>query len=491
VRQSSRLVINTSSMLVRSGLTIVLALFTTRIVLAELGAIDFGIFGAIGATAGFSMILSNALTSAAMRHMSYDLGRGDERSLREHFNSALLVYGGIAVLITLLGWALADPVVQLLGIPADREAVARLAVVLSAASMGMLSLEAPFQAIVLVHQKHHIYAATGVLNAAARLGAAASIGLFPADALLVWTALLVGVQALSAAALAAAAMARLPDARPDPRLFRGRKIRDLFTFGGWSVLDDASWRFRMKGAQILLFVLFGAAVTASYEIGSRVAGYQRSLVGPIRKSILPVVVSSHGAGKSQATRDLALIAGKYLFIASSIALVPIALETRTVLGLWLGAEQVAQLEAVEGLIAILAVWLLYSNLGLGFVFVNRAEGRLAAFTIWSTAIDASALLLGWLLVEFIWNGPLAIPTATCVAVAARLLFQVSHAGKIVGVGLGEWARRTVLPAHVPLVGGLAAALLVRESMEPSALRLGAVLMAYVTVASVTGWLFAL
>lgn len=482
---------NTASMLGRSALSIVLALFTTRIVLAQLGAVDFGIFGAVGATAAFSMILSNALTAAAMRHMSYDLGRGDLRSLREHFNSALLVYAALAALIVLLGWVLADPVVRLLSVPEEREGVARLAVVLSAGSLAMLSLEAPFQSIVLVHQKHHLYAATGVLNAAARLAAAACIGLIPADRLVVWTGLLVGVQALSAAALAAAAMARLPDARPDPRLFRVRKIADLFAFGSWSVLGDAAWRFRMKGGQILLNVLFGPAVNASYEVGSRVAGYQRSLVGPIRKSVLPVVVSSHGAGRSESTRDLALVTGKYLFIASALVLVPVALETGAVLNLWLGAEQVNQLEAAEGLIALLAVWLLYANLGQGFVYVNRAEGRLAGFTLWSTLIDASSLVVAWALVTFVWSDPLAVPAATCIAIAAQLIFQVTHAGRIVGVGLGQWARRTVLPSHIAVGLGFSAALAAQALTPVGLARLLAVFAAMSGVTLAAAWLFAL
>jgi O-antigen/teichoic acid export membrane protein len=71
VRQSTKLVVNSGTMLARTIGNVVLALFTTRLVVNELGQVDFGLFSLVGVTVGLSAVLSDALQAAGQRHLSH------------------------------------------------------------------------------------------------------------------------------------------------------------------------------------------------------------------------------------------------------------------------------------------------------------------------------------------------------------------------------------------------------------------------------------
>ena len=87
ITNKKRIAKNTVFLYIRMIITMVVSLFTTRVVLQTLGVEDYGIYQTIG---GFVMLLgylNGALSAGSSRFLTYELGTGNTTKLRDTFSS--------------------------------------------------------------------------------------------------------------------------------------------------------------------------------------------------------------------------------------------------------------------------------------------------------------------------------------------------------------------------------------------------------------------
>ena len=74
-KDHSRIVKNSLFLYFRMILTLVVTLYTSRVVLNVLGVEDFGIYNVIGGVVTMMAFLSGAMSSATQRFLSFELGK--------------------------------------------------------------------------------------------------------------------------------------------------------------------------------------------------------------------------------------------------------------------------------------------------------------------------------------------------------------------------------------------------------------------------------
>src|SRR5690606_41834994 len=80
-------------------LSMVVSLYTSRLILNVLGVQDFGIHSVVGGVVSLFAVLSSAMSTATQRFLAVNIGRKDWEKLRVTFNATLLIHIGIALLI--------------------------------------------------------------------------------------------------------------------------------------------------------------------------------------------------------------------------------------------------------------------------------------------------------------------------------------------------------------------------------------------------------
>lgn len=96
---NKRIAKNTLVLYFRMFLTMVVGLYTSRVVLATLGVEDYGIYGIVGGVVGMMGFLNSAMAGATSRFLTYELGRGDEERLQKTFSSAMIVHIIISLIV--------------------------------------------------------------------------------------------------------------------------------------------------------------------------------------------------------------------------------------------------------------------------------------------------------------------------------------------------------------------------------------------------------
>lgn len=99
---NKRIARNTMMLYIRMGITMLVGLYTSRVVLQVLGVSDYGIYGVVGGIVAFMGFLNGSMSGATSRFLTYELGRGIEGKLKETFVSAFWVHLIIAVIIFVL-----------------------------------------------------------------------------------------------------------------------------------------------------------------------------------------------------------------------------------------------------------------------------------------------------------------------------------------------------------------------------------------------------
>lgn len=81
-KDAKRIAKNTIYLYLRQMISILISLYTSRVVLSALGVVDYGIYNVVG---GIVVLFSFISTSGAQRFLAYDLEKGDLKKLNETF----------------------------------------------------------------------------------------------------------------------------------------------------------------------------------------------------------------------------------------------------------------------------------------------------------------------------------------------------------------------------------------------------------------------
>lgn len=100
---NDRIAKNTIFLYFRMLCTIVVSLYTSRIILQTLGVNDYGIYQTVGGVAGLlSYIINGSLASGSSRFITFEMGRRDKGKLSDTFSSLLTVHLLFGVVVALL-----------------------------------------------------------------------------------------------------------------------------------------------------------------------------------------------------------------------------------------------------------------------------------------------------------------------------------------------------------------------------------------------------
>ena len=99
---SKRIAKNTFLLYFRMLFTMMVSLYTSRVVLATLGVEDFGIYNVVGGVVTMFAIISTSLSSAISRFITIELGKGDLRRLKTVFSTAVVIQFLMALVVVIL-----------------------------------------------------------------------------------------------------------------------------------------------------------------------------------------------------------------------------------------------------------------------------------------------------------------------------------------------------------------------------------------------------
>jgi O-antigen/teichoic acid export membrane protein len=486
MKQSTRLILNATSMLGRLGFTLCIGLVVTRLLLRTLGPVDFGLVVALGATGAMLEFITAGMTTSVQRQLSYEVGRKEAGQVNQAFTTAWLTFVTLAAFAWIVGEALTPVVMNVLTIPPDRADAAWWVYQCTLITLVLAITATPYHALVVANQHVYVTALADSLTSLLRLGAVLTVIAAPWDRMVTYAALQLAGLAVVRWGVALYCLLRLTGARPKLANFDRAHLKQMANLAGWTMVGDLSWRLRMQGGTVLLNIFFGPIINSGYGIAVQIGGYIMQVAQAMRLAVLPAIVGAEESGNRQNLHRLVLVAGKYVVLVVSLLIVPLGLEAEQALALWL--DEVPPYTVV--FTRLVMIWCLGYVLTIGHNMALLAGGDIGWYTR-QTALNSFAVLFAAAAGFYFGLPPWFLPVATIIGVAWLLVIAVWGIGAEIGLPPIRWMRESFVPAISAIAIASAGALAVRTSMSESVWRMPLVAAAYAIVALPVIWFYAL
>ena len=381
---NKRIAQNTIYLYLRMIFTMLVTLYTSRVILEKLGVDDFGIYQAVGGIVGFLSFLNGALGTGSSRFLTYELGRGDKDRLKRTFSSLLTAHIILALIIVLLAetvglWFLYNKMV----IPPDRMDAAVVTFHFSIATAFLSITQSPYNASIISHEKMNVYAYASIFEVLGKLGVCYMLSLSSYDKLMVYAVLIFMVQA------ALMIFYRLYCTRHYEEtkykfIWDKEIIRPVISFSGWSLFADGTTALSKQGILVLLNMFFLPAVVSARAVSLQVNTAANQLVNNFQTAVNPQVVKLYAVKDYEGSKRLLLQATKFSFFLMLMVCLPIVFLADPLLHFWLGANVP---EYTTIFLQIVIVQSLFQVFDRSLFMPLYAKGRMKENALITPAID--------------------------------------------------------------------------------------------------------
>lgn len=326
---------NTLFLYLRTLFTMLISLYTSRIVLEKLGISDYGIYNVVGGISSSFVFLSSALSNATHRYLNYEIGRGNQTKLNQIFNLNFIIYFTYAIISILIidsgGLWLVN---NKLTIPLERLAAAKWILHSTSISLFFTILCSVYESVLISRENMKIYAYIGMFDAIIKLIIAFSLTLVSVDKLKLYAILLLLATLISKSILIIYAIKNYTETKL--KFFWNRKIFiEMFSFSGWNLLDASIFLLNDQGINLLLNIFFGPAINAARGVSLQIKSAITNFSSGFLLAMRPQIVKSYASEDIEYFKSLIYNCGKFTFFLLWIICLPVILRVSDILAIWL------------------------------------------------------------------------------------------------------------------------------------------------------------
>ena len=327
---------NTLFLFFRTLLIMGISLYTSRVVLAELGVEDYGIYNVVGGIVSMLAFLNSAMVQASQRYLSFAQGTNDLENQKKVFSTSILIHATIAIIVVLLLetiglWYVNNKVV----LPAERLYAANIIYQLSILIFLSRILVVPYNASVIAHEKMDIYAYISIADYMLQLGLVFILQCMTYDKLVTYGIMMLAVACVYFVIYVL--YTKYKFAECSFHWYKDWKLyKEMFCFASWAFLGGAGFVARNQGVNLVINLFCGPAVNAARGVAYQVSAAVQTLISSFQQSMNPQITKRYAAGDRKSMMALVRAGSKYSFLLLLICFVPILVRPEYILKLWLG-----------------------------------------------------------------------------------------------------------------------------------------------------------
>lgn len=334
---TKRIAKNTLMLYARMLFSMLVSLYTSRVILNALGVEDYGIYNVVGGFVAMFSLISNSLSSSVSRFLTFELGRGDKLRLKETFSTSMLVHITLALIVFILAESLGVWFLNTyMTIPSNRLYAANWVFQASVISFMFGLTCVPYNASIASHEHMSAFAYIGMLDVIFRLLIVLFIAYVPFefDKLITYSLLLLGVSLLLQCIYLWYCRKNFEECRF--RLYFNKECwKEMSAFAGWNFIGCTAGLLKDQGVNILLNIFLGPVVNAARGIALSVNTAVSGFAGNFMAAVNPQITKSYAAGDRDYMFSLVERGSRFSFYIMLILALPILFETEFILTLWL------------------------------------------------------------------------------------------------------------------------------------------------------------
>ena len=326
---------NTIFLYFRMFVLMAISLYTSRVVLATLGEVDYGLYNVVGGVVSMFSIINFAMSCATSRYITFELGKKNIDRLNTVFSTSVIIHFLIAGFILLLSetvglWFLNTQMT----IPVNRINAANWVFQFSVLSCMIMILSVPYNSLIISYEKMGVYAYITILETVLKLIIVYLLAIGSYDKLILYGFFMFAVSLIIRIVYQVYCVKQFKEIK-----FRWVKdkviLKEMCTYAFWSLAGSTSNLLAIHGQNILLNMFFGPSVNAARGIAVQVQNAIQQFSSNFQQAMNPQINKSYAQGDLEYMHTLVKASSKYSFYLLFIISLPVYLEIDMVLSWWL------------------------------------------------------------------------------------------------------------------------------------------------------------
>lgn len=361
---------------VKQLVTLVVGLYTSRLVLKALGIDDFGIFSTVAGFVLLSRFLTTAFDQALKKYFCDSIIKNNIENLRKLFTTTLIIIFSLSLIILIVLETFGLYFIQnKLVIEEQLLPQALIIYQLAIGSVVLSIITSTFRSLVVAHEEMVIDSFITIFQVLTKLFGV--LLLFQAtDNRLILYGIVVFIANLSSSLLfTATCFLRYPECKIKTLYWDQSIFNSIRSFLSWTLFGSLSQVARVQAITVLTNQYYGPAVVGSRVIVFQVTNAVMLFSQNINKSIYPSIIKSYSVQNYKKMFSYTFIGCKLTFFFLWIFCLPVILNASFVINLWL--SEVPKYSSLFLRLALIEA-LIYS-INLPLTALARAYGQMKLY----------------------------------------------------------------------------------------------------------------
>lgn len=425
-----------------------LNLYATRLVLANLGVEDMGVYGVVGSVVALFAIFSSGITNTIQRFITFELGKegGDVNKIFcSSLNIIFLLSAFIFLLLESAGIWFFDHRVN---IPPSSMQAAFWVYQLSVLTCIVNLISIPYNALVTAHEKLSAYAAITVIQVVLSCVAAYCLSLFDSQRLLIYAVMMAVISVLVRLFYQVYCHVKFKESRYHLIIDKGA-MKQIGKFAGVSMVSGILETLFNQGVVIVINWTFGVALNAVYTIAQQLKNSVFSFALNIFRAFSPQIIKTYANGETEAHKTLIYNAGKLQIYMIYFIMIPFLFRTEYIMQLWLGEVPPYMVSYAQAIIILSLLNALFEPVRTAVLATNR----IIHFMIVPNLFFILSLPVCYLMA--LWTGnPTVLIYCVVVVTLIGFLIRIYYALKVSPILLKDLIKKVMIPLIKVAIGSV-------------------------------------
>ena len=417
--QNRQIAKNSIILYVRLLITTLVGLYTSRIILLELGTKDYGLYAIVGGIVALINLMGITILTTSNRFLAVEVGKKENNKVNEVFNRLLILHIFFSFLLVLLTETIGTwYVINYLNVGIEKIPDAIFILRLSVLSSVLATLSMPYQSLITTYEKFSIKVAIEIISSLLNLGAVLLLIIYTGNKLRAYALYVFYIQIVASLLYFIYCKYNYIEIVKWRINREWNEYKEITRYFGWQMVYVAGAIGYRQGGAIILNLFFGTVVNAAFAIAAKVNEFVFSFVKNLNQAAVPQIMKSYSGGGHDRSLMLIYRLSKYTYFLMLIPGIPLLIVIDNILIFWLKD------------VPIYTSWFVVLNMIAGFVSALEsgfdatidATGKIRKTKIIFTILFLSTLPIGYLFFKISFP-PYSI---IILSIVAEVIFAIAQ-----------------------------------------------------------------
>ncbi len=438
---NKRIAKNTLFLYMRMAITLIVSLYTSRIVLKYLGVLDFGVFEIVNSiTLSFSFVIAS-MTLVTQRFLNFTLGQGNSHKVSKVFSTSLNIHLIISVVFFIISETIGLYFLNhFLNIPEERCFAAKVIYQFAIGSMLFSVISIPYNSLIIAHEKMSFIAGISIFNAMLRLIIVYLLTIVHSDKLIAYAAFALFVTFIVQCSYVWYCWRNFREHSKYHFERNTALFKEMVAFSGWCTFGGLTSICKSQGVNFILNIFYGVTLNAAMGVANRVADAINQFIANFQTAANPQIIKQYAAGHIDSLSTLINRVSKFSYCLILLLVLPVFFNTDFLLHLWL--VKVPPYTTI--FIQLLLIFILLDSLAGPQWMSILATGKVRNYYIIETIITFFLIPLSIFLLKMGFDATAVLVSKIAINTVV-LIWRAFFMAKNVGISAFTYFKNAILP----------------------------------------------